>query len=46
MKSFINDLYDYDYTAEQVENDEKKCGDNEEIDTKLTVEENAANENN
>ena len=46
MKSFINDLYDYDYTGEQAENNDEKSGDDEEIQIKLTEEENATNENN
>ena len=46
MKSFVNDLYDYDYTGEQAEINEEESGDDEEIDTKLTGEENATNENN
>ena len=45
MKRFVNDLYDYDYTGEQVENEEES-GDNEEIDIKLTGEENATSGNN
>ena len=36
MKRFVNDLYDYDYTGEQAENNEEGNGDNEEIDLKLT----------
>ena len=46
MKRFVNDLYDYDYTGEQAENNEEESGDDEEIDIKLTEEENATNENN
>ena len=46
MKSFVNDLYDYNYTGEQVENNAEESGDDEEIDIKLTGEENATNENN
>ena len=46
MKSFINDLYDYDYTREQAENNDEESGDDEEIDTKLKGEGNATNENN
>ena len=46
MKSFVNDLYDYNYTGEQAEINEEESGDDEEIDTKLTGEENATNENN
>ena len=37
MKSFINDLYDYDYTGEQAENNREESGDDEEIDIKLIV---------
>ena len=44
MKSFVNDLYEYDYTGEQAKNEESS-GD-EEIDIQITVEENATNENN
>ena len=46
MKRFVNDLYDYDYTGGQVENNKEESGDDEEINIKLTVEENATNENN
>ena len=46
MKRFVNDLYDYDYTGEQAENNEEESGDDEEIDIKLTGEEKATNENN
>ena len=45
MKSFVNDLYDYDYTGEQAENNKEESGDNEQINRKLTGEENATNEN-
>ena len=45
MKSFVNDLYDYDYTGEQAESNEEESGDDEEINRKLTGEENATNEN-
>ena len=44
IKSFVNDLYDYRYTGEQAENEEES-GDDEEIDIKLTGEENSTNEN-
>ena len=44
MKSFANDLYEYDYTGEQAKNEESS-GD-EEIDIQITVQENATNENN
>ena len=44
IKSFVNDLYDYGYTGEQAENEEES-GDDEEIDIKLTGEENSTNEN-
>ena len=46
MTSFINDLYDYDYTREQAVNNEEESGDDEEIDIKLKGEGNATNENN
>ena len=46
MKRFVNDLYDCDYTGGQVENNKEESGDDEEINIKLTVEENATNENN
>ena len=46
MKSFVNDLYHYDYTGEQAENNEEESGDDEEIDIKLKGEGNATNENN
>ena len=46
MKSFVNNLYDYDYPGEQAESNEEESGDDEEIAIKLTGEENAANENN
>ena len=46
MTSFINDLYDYDYTGEQAVNNEEESGDDEEIDIKLKGEGNATNENN
>ena len=46
MKSFVNDLNDYDYIGQQAENNEEESSDDEEIDIKLTEEENATNENN
>ena len=46
MKSFVNDLCDYNYTGEQAENNEEESGDNEKIDIKLTGEEKPTNENN
>ena len=46
MKSFVNDLYDNDYTGEQAEYNEEQNGDNEEIDIKINGEGNATNENN
>ena len=46
MKSFVNDLCDYNYTGQLVENNDEESGDEEEIDKKLTGEENATNENN
>ena len=46
MKSFVNDLCDYNYTWLLVENNDEESCDEEEIDKKLTGEENATNENN
>ena len=46
MKSFVNDLYDYNYTGEQVENNVEESGNDEEIDLKLTGEDNTINKNN
>ena len=46
MRSFVNYLYDYDYTGEQSENNDEESGDDEEIDIKLTGEEYTTNENN
>ena len=46
MRSFVNDLYDYEYTGEQAENNEEESGGNEEIDVKLRRQENVTNENN
>ena len=46
MKSFVNNLYDNDYTGEQAEYNEEQNGDNEEIDIKINGEGNATNENN
>ena len=46
MKSFVSDLYEYDYTGQQVKNNEEESSHNEEIDIQITVEENATNENN
>ena len=46
MKSFVNDLYDYDYIGEQAENNEGESGDDEEVDMELIGEENETNENN
>ena len=45
MESFVNDLYDYAYTGKQAENNDEESGDDEEIDIKLTGEENATNGN-
>ena len=45
MKSFVNDLYEYDYAGKQAKNEEESS-DDEEIDIQTTVEENAANESN
>ena len=46
MKNFVNDLFDYDFTGEQAESNAEESCDDEEIDIKLTGEENATNENN
>ena len=46
MKSFVNNLYDNDYTGEQAEYNEEQNGDNEEINIKINGEGNATNENN
>ena len=46
MKSFVSDLYEYDYTGEQVKSNEEESSHNEEINIQITVEENATNENN
>ena len=46
MRSFVNDLYDYEYTWEQAENNQEESGGNEEIYVKLTGQENVINENN
>ena len=46
MRSFVNDLYDYEYTGQQAENNEEESGGNEEIDVKLRTQENVTNENN
>ena len=46
MRSFVNDLYEYDYTEEQAKNNEEESSDEEEIDIQITVEENATNGNN
>ena len=35
MKSFVNDLYDYDYTGGQAENNEEESGNGKEINIKL-----------
>ena len=45
MKSFVNDLHDSTFNAGQAENNNEESGDNNEIDIKLTGEENATNEN-
>ena len=45
MKNFVNDLYDFDYTGQQTENNEEECGDDEEIDIKLTGQENTIENN-
>ena len=46
MKSFVNDLYEYDYTGEQAEHNEEESSDDEETDIQITVGENATNEDN
>ena len=46
MKSFGNDLYEYNYTGEQAKNNEEESSDDDEIDIQIAVEENAPNENN
>ena len=46
MKRFVNDLYDYNYTEVQAENNEEESGDNEKVDMKITGGVNATNENN
>ena len=46
MKRFVNDLYDYDYTEVQAEDNEEESGENEKVDMNITGEENATNENN
>ena len=46
MKRFVIDLYDYDYTEVQAEDNEEESGENEKVDMKITGEENATNENN
>ena len=46
MKRFVNDLYHYDYTEVQAEDNEEESGENEKVDMKITGEENATNENN
>ena len=45
MKSFVSDLYEYDYAGKQA-NNEVESSDDEEIDIQTTVEENATNESN
>ena len=46
MKSFVTDLYEYDYTGDHAKNTEEESSDDEEIDIQVTVEETATNENN
>ena len=46
MKTFVNDSYDQDCTAEQAENSKKESDDDEGIDIKLKEEGDATNENN
>ena len=43
MKSFVNDLYEYNYTGEQAKNNEEESSDDEEIYIQITVEENPTN---
>ena len=38
MKSFVNDLHNYDYTVQKTENNEKDSGDDEGINVELTGE--------
>ena len=45
MKSFVNDLQEYNYTGEQAKNNEEESSNDEGIDIQITVEENATNEN-
>ena len=45
MKSFVNDLHEYNYTGEQAKNNEEESSSDEGIDIQITVEENATNEN-
>ena len=45
MKSFVNDLHEYNYTGEQAKNNEEESSNDEGIDIQITVEENATNEN-
>ena len=37
MNSFVNNLYEYDYTGEQAKNNEEESSDDEEIDIQITV---------
>ena len=37
MKSFVNNLYEYDYTGEQAKNNKEESSDDEEIDIQITV---------
>ena len=46
MKSFVNDLYEYDDTGEQAKWNEEESSEDEEIDVQITVEENETNDNN
>ena len=46
IKSFVNDLYEYDYTGEQAKRNEEQSSEDEEIDAQITVEENVTNYNN
>ena len=46
MKSFFNDLYEYNYAGQQAKNNKEESSNNEEIYIQITIEENATNENN
>ena len=46
MKSFFNDLYEYNYAGQQAKNNKEESSNNEEIYIQITIEENGTNENN